>query len=334
MMFWASLAFLVILAGFLCEMTLATSTLAKYDAFRVTAPMRTGESAQGPQVANNASPDRGLPTPLDTELVGDEAPRNSSGFAWVLLMMYPIFWAESIAHRLVSNTAGKQEILACLFPPLRMGGRDHVTGEAIWLPSIGWATVGTDLQLRIERAFSGPMILIALAVLPLLGFEWYLQSRAVAPGWKWGVFLRLSEYLIWLAFTIEFIIMLSVSTKKLGYCRQHWIDIVIIILPLIAFLRVLRLGRVLRLHHVAKAGRAYRLRGLGIRMFRGVLLLDLSRLLFKGDLTVRLGKMREELAERELEVRRLQGEIEQLEAELADEKLRVCEVPRAEEPQA
>jgi voltage-gated potassium channel len=185
-----------------------------------------------------------------------------------------------------------------------MGGRDHVTGRAIWLPSVRWAAVGPDLQLRIERAFSGPMILIALTVLPLLGFEWYLQSRAETPGWKWGVFLRLSEYLIWLAFTVEFIIMLSVSTKKVDYCRQHWIDIVIIILPLIAFLRVLRLGRVLRLHHVAKAGRAFRLRGLGIRMFRGVL----GR---------KLDKMREELAERELEVERLQTEIGELEAELA-----------------
>jgi voltage-gated potassium channel len=201
-----------------------------------------------------------------------------------------------------------------------MGGRDHVDGDSIWLPGAGWVGVDLGLRRRVEKAFSGPMIVIGLAVLPLLGFEWYMTRQAMTPNWQIIVFLHVSESVIWLAFAVEFVIMFSISARKLRYCREHWIDIVIICLPLVAFLRILRLGRALRLYQVARVGRAYRLRGLALRTFRGVLLMNLVRQFMEGDPRKRLERLREELAEREYEIEQLRTTIEQLETKVASRK--------------
>ena len=163
------------------------------------------------------------------------------------------------------------------------------------------------------------MILIALAVLPLLGFEWYLQTRAVPPSWSTVVFIRVSENVIWLAFAIEFIIMVSISRNKIAYCREHWIDMAIILLPFIAVLRVLRWSRLLRLHQVAKAGGVYRLRGLSTKMFRGILVLDLVHRFLEGDSAKRLEKLRDQLTEREFELAQLRADVVDLQSRLAED---------------
>jgi voltage-gated potassium channel len=164
------------------------------------------------------------------------------------------------------------------------------------------------------------MIFIALAVLPLLGLEWLMHRHALAPTWQVLVFTHVSESLIWFAFAVEFVIMFSLASGKLRYCRDHWIDMVIICLPLIAFLRILRLGRALRLYEIAKVGRAYRLRGLGSRMFRGVLVLELVQRFIERDPTKQLDKLREQLAEREYEIEQLRATIQRLEAKVASRK--------------
>jgi voltage-gated potassium channel len=133
------------------------------------------------------------------------------------------------------------------------------------------------------------------------------------------VFIRVSESVIWLAFTIEFIVMVSIARNKLGYCRDHWIDIAIILLPFIAVLRVLRWSRLLRLHQVAKAGRVYRLRGLSTRMFRGILVLGVLHRFLQEDPEKQLEKLREKQTEREFELAQLRAEVADLEARTAEE---------------
>jgi voltage-gated potassium channel len=177
--------------------------------------------------------------------------------------------------------------------------------------------VDRNLQRRLEQAFSVPMILIALAVLPLFALDWHWQNRAVTPSWPMLVFLWASESLIWLAFAFEFVILFSVSPKKLRYCREHWIDLVIILAPLAGFLRLVRMARVLRLSEVSRAARVYRLRGLSQRMFRGLLLLSLVRNLLEGDPAKRLVKLCDELRDRELDLDQLRAEIANLETRLA-----------------
>jgi len=241
-------------------------------------------------------------------------------YVWTLAFLQPLFVAEAIAHFATGGKCWWRDVLYCVLPPFRLGGRDHVDGQSIWLPRIGWARVDDDLQQRVERAFSAPMILFALLVLPILGVEFYWMAANVERNRHMTVILAAVQAVIWYAFTVEFIIMFSIVRKKFRYCKEHLIDIAIICLPLISFLRMLRVARVLRLQQLSRVARVYRLRGLSMRMFRGILVLGVIHRLLQGKPEKRLPRLREQLAEKEAEIERLRAEIVELERLLAEKE--------------
>lgn len=90
---------------------------------------------------------------------------------------------------------------------------------------------------------------------------------------EWTLYLVTA--LIWWSFALEFILLVSLAPKKLEFCKRHWINIVIILLPLLAFLRSLQLFRFLRMARAGKLMRAYRLKGLGTRVAKLAVLFNL-----------------------------------------------------------
>ena len=134
-----------------------------------------------------------------------------------------------------------------------------------------------DLSERLEQRLNGPMILISLCVIPLLVLDYYQPEHhplvhhlaaaanspippaadssdspatsqvpaalasAQLPAVRFAT--RIGEALIWTAFALEFTVMIAVIDRKLKYCLKHWIDILVIVLPLVAFMRSLRLAR-------------------------------------------------------------------------------------------
>jgi hypothetical protein len=195
-----------------------------------------------------------------------------------------------------------------LAPPLRMGSRAYADATRMWLPRWGWCTVDRHLRRRLERFFSIPMMVIAFLVLPVLALE-YFWADWVRSNFAASLFLDVASSIIWMAFALEFILMLSVAPKKLAYCLQNWMDLAIVVLPLLDFmplLRLLRLTRLLELQQFARLGRLYRLRGLFIKLWRAVLLLDIvNRLVGKGK-EKRLLRLKELLAAKQEEVADLQ----------------------------
>jgi len=326
-MFWVSFAFLAILAGLLCSFSIEVAALARFVPGAALAGPGQASPPSGPAPAGAAAV-HGLPADGedDREIPVEHAVRPLRRFAGWLGLLYAAILAETVALGWTKTHGWRRHLWYCLLPPLRMGGRDHVDGGSIWLPHIGWRRVDRQLQTRLEKAFSGPLILIALAVLPLFALDWHWHNRAVSPSWHTLIFLWGSESLIWLAFALEFVILFSVSPKKLRYCRDHWVDLVIILAPLAGFLRLLRVARAIRLSTVTRAARAYRLRGLSQKMFRGLLLVNLVRQIMEGDPTKRLVRLREELRDREQDLEQLRAEIATLEARLAAEDQ---EPPRA-----
>lgn len=316
-LFWVSFAFLSILAGMLCSFSIEVSALARL----VPATLdRAASPAPAAAPAEDAAPGSFDPQIVEEDLIPvDRAIRPLQRFSGWLGLLYAVILAETLAHFWHRGHGWQRHLWYCLVPPLRMGGRDHVDGTAIWLPHLGWSRVDRDLQQRLERAFNVPMLLIALAVLPLLALDYRWQHQAATPSWYALIFLWASESVIWLAFACEFIIMFSIAPKKLRYCRQHWVDLVIIVAPMAGFLRLLRVARVLRLSKVTRAARAYRLRGLSQRLFRGLLVVTLVRQLLEGDPAKRLVKLREELRDREHDLAQLRAEIARLEARLAEQ---------------
>ncbi|MEX2561434.1 MAG: hypothetical protein WD403_16035 [Pirellulales bacterium] len=241
---------------------------------------------------------------------------STAVFVWSMLALYPLFLIELAAHLLLKSRYWKPHLLFCLFPPFRLGGRDHQAGNAVWLPWLGWVRVGRESRKQVERAFSGPMLVMALMVLPLLAIEFYWAERFNGQP-ALLLLLESGTSLIWLAFTVEFIVMISIVDKKLRYTKEHWIDLVVICLPLLAFVRALRLAQLARLQQLGRMTRIYRLRGLSMRAYRGILALNVLRHLLGVKPTRRLQVLNELLAEKEYELEQLRGEIRTVEAEIA-----------------
>jgi voltage-gated potassium channel len=267
-----------------------------------------------------------------------------------LAVLWPVFLLEALVHLVARSPRWKQHLAYCLCPPARFGARDACTGQRIWLPRIGWTLVNRELSDRMERTLNLPMILIALGVVPLLALDYYqpehhplvhhvqdavakapavtapaptpLAASEVPAGLAWAHLpavrfaTRIGEALIWTAFALEFTVMISVVDRKLKYCLKHWIDVLVIVLPLIAFLRSLRLARLARLHQIGKFTRLYRLRGSVVRAQRGAVVASVVERKLLRNPRKHLAKLQDALAEKEREVEMLRAQIRELEPEV------------------
>jgi len=233
-----------------------------------------------------------------------------------MAVLYPLFVAELIGQWLYGGKRLWQNVFFLLAPPLRLGARDHVRGNTIWLPFVGWQHANYDLRKRVEKAFGGPMVVIALLVLPLLLVE-YFWEKQVGANRLLSFMLQTSTSIIWMAFTIEFITMVGVVEKKIKYCTAQWLDLAIVLLPFVAFLPMLRLGALLRLQQIGKTTRLYRLRGLAIRAYRALLGLAFIRRFLLLTPDRRLAALRETVAEREQELSEIRAEMLELEEVVA-----------------
>lgn len=239
-----------------------------------------------------------------------------------LLILWPLFLVEGLISLRVAVRPDRLPwrllvvALIVLAPPLRMGCRGYVDAAKMWLPVWGWCMVDRHLRKRLERFFSVPMMAIAFLVLPVLALEhfWAEQVRAHFVAL---LFLNIASSVIWMAFAAEFILMMSVADMKLRYCLSNWMDLVIVVLPIVEFLPILRLFRLTRLLSLQQLTRLYRLRGLMYKLWRAILLLDVLYRLIGDKKEKRLLRLKEALATKLNEVDDLKKEIEVLEHDLA-----------------
>ncbi|MCP4199048.1 MAG: hypothetical protein GY762_18030 [Proteobacteria bacterium] len=210
-------------------------------------------------------------------------------------------------------------LLLCLVPPYRLALSPYPASSCVWFPKLGWRRVDDSFYEELDRAFSIPMLLMALLILPILAVEIFWAKQAQSYP---AIMIALDSciVLIWLAFTIEFIVMSTVAKNKLTYVVRHWINLVIILLPLLAFLRGIWFLRALRLGKVGKALKVYRLRGLGMRAWQGIVVLELIELVLYRDPEARLAHRKKKLEKQDQEMARLRGRIKKLEAEIIASK--------------
>ncbi len=204
-------------------------------------------------------------------------------------------------------------ILLWLAPVYRLALSPYPQGRCLWFPWVGWQRADKAFYERLDRFFSIPMLFMALMILPILAVEYFWAAQAEAMP-AVGLALDLGTALIWLAFTVEFIVMSTVAEKKLHYVLKHWLNLAIILLPFIAFLRGFQFVRLMRLGKLGQALKIYRLRGLGVRAWQGVVALEVLERLLHRDPESRLRHLREQLQEKEEEAELLRKRIEELEA--------------------
>lgn len=248
----------------------------------------------------------------------------------LLLVLWPLFIVESIYHwvtRPWNRTTAWFHfygLLFCLCPSLRMCARSPEMDERLWLPTLGWRKPDRRLRRHLERLFSVPMILIALLILPVLIVEFFLSQQVSRYGWL-RLFVHVGTGVIWFAFAAEFILMVSVAERKLVYIKEHWLDLAIILLPLLSFLRSLqvarasRLFRIGRIPQVTKVARVYRLRGTALRAFRALIVLEVIQRLMVRNPTKMIERMEKRQKELEREARLLRRKILQLKREQNDD---------------
>lgn len=143
-----------------------------------------------------------------------------------------------------------------VLPPAPPGTR-HVT-----VRGLGIVIADDDLRERVDRRFHWPMILLALAVLPLLAIELMKKPTGAMALW-----VDIGFGVIWLAFLVEFVIKISIAESRYEYIKRNWLDVVIILVPLLRPLRLTSLTRTVRL---------FKLRGVGLKLLRSVVMLFVS----------------------------------------------------------
>jgi voltage-gated potassium channel len=177
-----------------------------------------------------------------------------------------------------------------------------MTGRAIWFPILAWQEVTDAFREKIQKSFSAPMLVMALLVLPLFAVEHYWQKQIEANP-TLADLTALATGLIWFAFTLEFMVMISIEEKRLEYCRKHWIDLAVICLPMIAFMRALRLAQ------LSKTARVFRLKSLVMKLYRALLVLEVINRILQRNPEKRIARLEIVLAEKESEIEGIKAEI-------------------------
>ena len=243
------------------------------------------------------------------------------GAIFLMLLIWPLVILESTFHWLSRPWTREMRkfhgfaFLFCVCPSLRMCARCPEMDQRLWLPGLGWRRANKRLRHRLERYFSIPMIVIAMMILPLLVIEFFMKAEVAHFRWL-RLLLHAGTGVIWFAFAAEFILMVSVAGKKIDYCKKHWLDLAIIMLPLFSFLRSLRILHItqsLGITQLTRFARAYRLRGTAIKAIRALVLLELFQRLHDGNVDRSISRMQRKLADVEAEAKRIRRRIAKLE---------------------
>ncbi len=89
---------------------------------------------------------------------------------------------------------------------------------------------------RVERLTELPLLLLSFAMIPLLlgPLMWEMSPNEETLFFTLDVF-------IWALFAADLIVKLVVAPDRLGYARQHWLEVLIVLIPFIRPLRIVRL---------------------------------------------------------------------------------------------
>lgn len=237
-----------------------------------------------------------------------------------LLVIWALIVGEALWgwwHASDRANAWKRTLLVVFLPPFRMVFAPGRPNERVWLPRYGWREVSASSVVEMEQRTAIPMLIATALIVPVLLVDFGFP-RAVEGSPPLQVGLALLMSFIWFSFALEFVVMVSLAPKKLAYCKKHWINLVIIILPLIAFLRSLQLFRFLRLARAGKLAKVYRLRGLLTRSLKIALAFNLIERMLAMNPERYSASLEEKIAEKEEELAELRATLARVQEAAAD----------------
>ncbi len=168
------------------------------------------------------------------------------------------------------------------------------------------------------------MLVAAFLILPVLALEQYRRDL-VRHSPTLTLSLHVGAAAIWTAFAAELVVKASAARHTLGYFKERWLDVAIVLLPLTEFAlthwvdaapaaRLLRLGKALTApqRQVGALNKAYRLRGLMMKAWQAFLLLEGVSRLTGATPAKRLRKLEERIEAAEEALAELRAEAEEL----------------------
>ncbi len=253
----------------------------------------------------------------------------------VVLAIWAVYVLDGIVYFLASRSSERfwtrlgLGASVILFPIFRISIPPFGDRHRIWLPFFGWRDRDRSLEKDLLRAFSLPMFAVVLLVLPILGIEYlrpqWLENRTVAFS------LSLGSQIIWLAFAFEFSLMISVARKKIRYCVKHWLDLAIVLLPVILFvlpfLSFLPIARLARLGRLMRSTRLLRMKGVGLKAFSAMVLIAGTKRFGGRSNEKRIRKLKEQIEELEEDIDEIRREIVELEEQDRNRAAERCQPP-------
>lgn len=236
--------------------------------------------------------------------------------AWLTSGLYLLFIVDFFVMLYLKNQSDQKvdrtefifRLLTLLFPPFRIGTRDITSGRYIWIPFWKWSLVTAGLFSELKRRFILPMILIALLIVPVLVVEWKFMEEAedLLPDLDLELIMASIQDIVWTAFAFEFLLMFSLTNEKLKYCKKNWIDLLIILLPFVSFLRTFRFSQIARLKY---ATRSFKLRGVMTKTRQGLIFIDFIRRIFRIKPESELRRLQKMLRDNEQERKNLEQKL-------------------------
>lgn len=104
---------------------------------------------------------------------------------------------------------------------------------------------------RYQRSAEVPLLVLALLLIPLLTVPLVVD---LSPGAKRA--LAVADVLVWLVFTGDYVFGLYLAPSRRTYVRKQWLNLALVVLPMLRPLRVLRSTRLLRLLRLARLASA------------------------------------------------------------------------------
>ena len=132
--------------------------------------------------------------------------------------------------------------------------------------------VMNERATRAKKVFEPLVLLAALAVVPVV----LIEARATSQSWLEIAYL--ANWVIWVVFLVEYVVVVALSDDKWAYTKSAWLDIVIILVsfPLLPAVlastrlaRLARLGRALRILRLVRAAAAIARAGQALRRILG-----------------------------------------------------------------
>ncbi|MBU1327184.1 ion transporter [Patescibacteria group bacterium] len=111
-----------------------------------------------------------------------------------------------------------------------------------------------QLLEKIERYTEVPMLVLVIVMIITLVLPIVLTLDPAVEH-----VLELVDWFIWGAFALELTVKTYLSGNRWQYLRTHWIDVLVVALPLLRIFRIFRVARLARGARLARSTRALRI---------------------------------------------------------------------------